>query len=196
MPNPALEQVRQPMARNISYPTNPASRSDSTNSNPFPGRGPMIQSIRRSSSVQRGAPIQSIRTSRSNSREPSIPEPVSSSRSESGSSLNSDDRTLVVKFDNNDLISHFLSSRFFQSGVNHPCKVKVHNGFAEVVFPSASDAKLASGSRSLVIKGQIEIKPGNLDVVCGFLLVSTKLVVRTERPVISGLMSLEHCKIV
>jgi ubiquitin-protein ligase/Mg-chelatase subunit ChlD len=147
MPNPALEQVRQPMARNISYPTNPASRSDSTNSNPFPGRGPMIQSIRRSSSTQRGAPIQSIRTSRSNSRERSIPEPVSSSRSESGSSLNSDDRTVVVKFDNNDLISHFLSSRFFQAGVNHPCKVKVHNGFAEVVFPSASDAKLASGSR-------------------------------------------------
>merc|ERR1719219_199428 len=104
----------------------------------------MVQSLRRSSSAKRGAPIQSIRTSRSNSREPSIPEPVSSSRSESGSSMNSDDRTLVVKFDNNNLISHILSSRFYQAGVKHPCKVKVNNGFAEVVFPSASDAKLAS----------------------------------------------------
>jgi len=40
----------------------------------------------------------------------------------------------------------------------------------------------------LVIKDLIEIKPGNLDVVCEFKLKSTRLVKRTERPVIFGLI--------
>lgn len=68
------------MTRNTSYPVNNVSRSSSrsSNSNPFPGRGPPIQSIRtssRSNSSQRtrGAPIQSIRSSRSTSREPQRP---------------------------------------------------------------------------------------------------------------------------
>lgn len=69
------------------------------------------------------------------------------SRSSSGSSDKPYARSVVVKFDTNQLIADFLTSRFQAAGVNQPRSVKVENGHAYITFSSRIDANLASRSR-------------------------------------------------
>jgi len=153
-----LPSTTDPIVRNTSYPVNDTSRSGSRTS-------PLRSS--------RGAPLQSIRTSRSTSREPqrstgwSRP-PVSasnppgprttmsrppaaaapSSRSSSGSFAPTENhaRSVVVKFDQQQIITDYLYSRFQMAGAN-PSNVQIVDGLAYVSFPTQQSADLASRNR-------------------------------------------------
>lgn len=132
-------------------------------------RGAPIQSIRRSRSNSREpmrphaapVPVTSAapqRTANAWTNSPSLPisrPPTSAacgccaptSRSSSGSSEKPFARSMVVKFDTNQIITDFLNSRFRTAGVSAPASVKVENGHAYVTFSSQQEANLASRSQ-------------------------------------------------
>merc|ERR1719361_461569 len=72
--------------------------------------------------------------------------PSSRSSSDSSASTANHARSVVVKFDQQQIIKDYLYSRFQMAGTN-PSNVQIVDGLAYVTFPTQQSADLASRNR-------------------------------------------------